>query len=966
MCSSTFICSLATVSIAYADEAISNASEESAQDVSFIYLTSNEQSLSDRQYVVVGFSEQPLSAELVLEDMGSGSSFTSPAVQTTSSGAALFELTFPSASQYRISCVRYRFEGDEQERELAPDSNMRSNEGAIDVRDDAADSGDDSPAVTSYALNSNDEVIESDFAGSLGGDDGPMLFSLDATRSADTNGDGVFTVVLDPGHGGYDSGATGNGLRESNLTLRIAQYCRNELSRYAKTKVYMTRDSDVFVGLEERAEYAKSVSADLFVSFHINSSPDSSAKGAEIWIPSPGTWYAAFNGLSESLAQEMLNKFADLGLVDRGTMWDYYYQNGKKLYYPDGSWADAFSVIRNCRAQGIMGILVEHGFISNRSDAAFLASDANLRELGLADAKTIINHYGLKLPQPLFGFSDVFDDTAHSQEIGWMAASGISEGYKDGTFRGSDAVTRQDMAAFLYRLAGSPEYTPSESDKKRFSDVSTSTSHAKEIWWLASTGISTGFPNGTFRGMAPVARQDMAALLKRFTALYLDGTANDFTPSAADTKRFNDVNNATEHAEDIWWLASTGISTGFPNGTYAPGKAVARQDMAAFLYRASNLPVFNPSAKDKAAFSDVNESTSHANDIWWMSSRGISTGFKDKTFKGTLSVARQDMAAFLYRLAGSPSYTPSKTDKTRFTDVTDATEHAKEIWWLASTGITSGYNDGTFHPMDSVARSDMAAFMHRYYNRFAQSGQFKNWTPSTSSKHRFTDVDASTPHAEDIWWLGAMGISTGFSDGTYVPGGAVARQDMAAFLHRLAIRAARTQEVSTYKIMGNSAATIQKMVRYYNTTGATYPSETYKPKGAATIQDFAAIVFEESKTENVKAEVVFCQAMKETAWLKFGGSVKADQCNFAGLGATGASVSGAVFSNVRTGIRAQVQHLKAYASTEALVNACVDPRFSYVQRGVAPTLAALNGRWAVPGSGYGQSIYAMIKKLESY
>ena len=108
---------------------------------------------------------------------------------------------------------------------------------------------------------------------------------------------------------------------------------------------------------------------------------------------------------------------------------------------------------------------------------------------------------------------------------------------------------------------------------------------------------------------------------------------------------------------------------------------------------------------------------------------------------------------------------------------------------------------------------------------------------------------------------------------------------------------------------------------------------------------------------------MFCQAMKETGWLRFGGSVKPDQCNFAGLGAVDSSAAGAVFPDVRTGIRAQVQHLKAYASTDVLVNPLVDGRFNLVPRGCAPMLAALNGRWAVPGSGYGQSIYSMIRSL---
>ncbi|WP_297673004.1 S-layer homology domain-containing protein, partial [Slackia sp.] len=296
-------------------------------------------------------------------------------------------------------------------------------------------------------------------------------------------------------------------------------------------------------------------------------------------------------------------------------------------------------------------------------------------------------------------------------------------------------------------------------------------------------------------------------------------------------------------------------------------------------------------------------------------------------------------------------------------DVSESTGHAKEIWWLASTGISAGFDDGTFRPWASVARADMAAFMKRYYDKFAVGNQFKDWIPSDKSMLRFTDVDSSTSHAKEIWWLGAMGISMGFPDSSFGPLDSVARQDMAAFLHRLDVRADRGENASNFTIMGSSNCTVDQMVGYYNDSKAAYPSNVYLSKGAASIADFARIVVEEAEMEGVKAEVVFCQAMKETGWLKFGGSVKPEQCNFAGLGATDSSVSGATFPDVRTGVRAQVQHLKAYASTEPLVNPCVDERFKYVQRGSAPTLTELNGKWAVPGNGYGEGIYSMILTL---
>ena len=185
----------------------------------------------------------------------------------------------------------------------------------------------------------------------------------------------------------------------------------------------------------------------------------------------------------------------------------------------------------------------------------------------------------------------------------------------------------------------------------------------------------------------------------------------------------------------------------------------------------------NPGTPD-IWFTDVNKNTDHYKDIIWLAENGISAGYPDGSFRPMGTVVRQDRAAFLYRLAGSPDYTPSAQDKKRFSDVTVNTPHAKEIWWLASESISSGYNDGTFRPMAPVYRQDMSAFLHRLCNQFGNGIE-------APSKVSFPDVNSKTPHAEDIEWLASVGISMGYPDGTFRPMVPVYRQDMAAFLHRL-------------------------------------------------------------------------------------------------------------------------------------------------------------------------------------
>ena len=166
--------------------------------------------------------------------------------------------------------------------------------------------------------------------------------------------------------------------------------------------------------------------------------------------------------------------------------------------------------------------------------------------------------------------------------------------------------------------------------------------------------------------------------------------------------------------------------------------------------------------------------------------------------------------------------------------------------------------------------------------------------------------------------------------------------------------------------------TVSQMVKYYNTySSIAYPSAALTKGGAADIETFCKIIKEEADAENMKADVVFIQAMLETGYLKFGGDVKISQFNFAGLGATGNGVAGNSFKDVRTGIRAQVQHLKAYANKEALKNICVDVRFSYVTRGSAPYVEWLGiqenpngGGWAA-SKNYGNDLLGLINKLKA-
>ena len=221
--------------------------------------------------------------------------------------------------------------------------------------------------------------------------------------SADVGQDNLFrarsvvNVVLDPGHGGNDGGTQasygGKTYLEKSLNLKIAQYCKEELSKYKRVNVYMTRNDDHYVALEDRVNYAKSVGASVFVSIHNNSTTSSSAHGATVYYPN-SSLNANIGAQGGALANEILKQLVALGLANDGTR----IRNSESGdTYADGSICDYYSVIRNSKKAGFPGIIIEHAYISNQSDATnYLGSDAALKKLGIADAQGIVNYFGLK------------------------------------------------------------------------------------------------------------------------------------------------------------------------------------------------------------------------------------------------------------------------------------------------------------------------------------------------------------------------------------------------------------------------------------------------------------------------------------------------------------------------------------------------------------------------------------------
>lgn len=187
-------------------------------------------------------------------------------------------------------------------------------------------------------------------------------------------------VVLDPGHGGTDSGAIGNGLKEKEVVQKIVlTYAKKYFDQNKDIKVYYTRLSDTYPTLLGRANIANEVEADLFISVHINSATNTSAKGTEVFYHSTLN-NTTSSGLSSSKVATYANTYlnAAVGSTNRGVK------------------RSNLSVLRNTT---MPGCLMEVAFISNSSDAAILKNTSKLDKVGKSVYDTVVKCFSTYPPK---------------------------------------------------------------------------------------------------------------------------------------------------------------------------------------------------------------------------------------------------------------------------------------------------------------------------------------------------------------------------------------------------------------------------------------------------------------------------------------------------------------------------------------------------------------------------------------
>ncbi|USI68247.1 S-layer homology domain-containing protein [Lactococcus petauri] len=176
-----------------------------------------------------------------------------------------------------------------------------------------------------------------------------------------------------------------------------------------------------------------------------------------------------------------------------------------------------------------------------------------------------------------------------------------------------------------------------------------------------------------------------------------------------------------------------------------------------------------PKKHTDSPFRDISQSI-FKNHINWIYGRGITTGYTPTTYNPEAKVTRGEMATFLNRLAGSPSY------KAPFNVYTDVTQYKNQILWLTATTVSYG-TAPHYNPNGKVTRGQMAAFLHRMAKVSGNA--------PTSGKYstNFLDVQ-NNMFKNDIGWLSSKGITTGYTPTSFQPDSDISRGEMAAFIYR--------------------------------------------------------------------------------------------------------------------------------------------------------------------------------------
>lgn len=300
----------------------------------------------------------------------------------------------------------------------------------------------------------------------------------------------AFTIVLDPGHGGEDSGAINvrANLKESEINYKIATYLASYLNRYQNIEVIITRTSTQNKSLQQRADVAINNNADLLMSLHINSAESGTPTGACTYV----TYRTDFDKYKKNcteLSNLILNNLSKIGIKNNGVKTRVCKDNEPKWMYADGTHADYYGIIRYCmkgtKGDGIENeidittgksipvILVEHCYIKN-GDEKYIDSNTDIQRIAKCDLDGIVSYYGLILKE---------------QETINIKNTAIKIDTSNKTYTGKSIKTSISIKDDSYELIDGIDYTVSYKNNKNT---------GKATVTISGIGFYTGSISKTF------------------------------------------------------------------------------------------------------------------------------------------------------------------------------------------------------------------------------------------------------------------------------------------------------------------------------------------------------------------------------------------------------------------------------------------------------------------------------------
>lgn len=424
--------------------------------LSYLAVGSSYIETSGEQYVLAGIdagTERVKAAVLHYSNDTTGAEYT-VAADSIEQDTLLFYMSFPDASftgSYRITAIDYTTESGNGTIRIA-DTGIDARFGVnrqIDTNPDAQiiDNTQEDAGSVVITDAEGQKMTAEEFGSAV-----EKASQGTVSQGEDATGSGNLKVVLDPGHGGTDGGASYFGLKESDLTLQIATYCKAELDTYDGVTTYMTRTTDQTMGvtqsasLENRVAIAAKYGANVLVSFHLNASTNGAANGVSVYYPN-GNYNPTISNVGNGLAAKIQEKLVALGIKNNGTLiW-----NASQTTYPDGSLADYLGLIRRAKLAGFPCVLIEHAFLSNSGDvSSYLSSPEKLKAVGVADATGIAQYYGLKKRMAKVSWDSITSKNSEELTLSWNKVKGASGYY---LYRSTDEKSGYKKIATIKKAA---------------------------------------------------------------------------------------------------------------------------------------------------------------------------------------------------------------------------------------------------------------------------------------------------------------------------------------------------------------------------------------------------------------------------------------------------------------------------------------------------------------------------------